>query len=322
MVRLGYPNCVSCHTSPQGGGLLNEYGRGIDEAQSLRAGEYQTGQASLPSLLTAGGHVEQDFRTVLSDAATRLPGGSLSQAFRTRFYYRTVTTLPKGWRITATAAAENEPSPRRGFPYEPAVVPGRALLPTLLMQYRPREGIELAVGRDQLPMGVYTGDLATFVKARNRYGFYDTPTQAKLFLWGKRWQAVPYAFAPSGREPAGVRERGSGILAEYDLLGRGKTVAGVNLLHGSERDGNRAMVGIYTRLGFGSWGILAEHDNTRRSYINPAGRAAVSTKVQPSFRLSAPFVNGWLPPPSLRGSMWRLPIASVCSADAVNSRHG
>ena len=43
MIRLGYPNCASCHVSPQGGGLLNEYGRGIDEAQSLRAGEYVPG---------------------------------------------------------------------------------------------------------------------------------------------------------------------------------------------------------------------------------------------------------------------------------------
>ena len=32
MVRLGYPNCVSCHINPQGGGILNPYGKGIDEA--------------------------------------------------------------------------------------------------------------------------------------------------------------------------------------------------------------------------------------------------------------------------------------------------
>ncbi len=41
MIRLGYPNCATCHITPQGGGLLNAYGRGIDEAQSLRAGEYK-----------------------------------------------------------------------------------------------------------------------------------------------------------------------------------------------------------------------------------------------------------------------------------------
>ena len=38
MVRLGYTNCVSCHVTPQGGGLLNPYGKGIDEAQSFERG--------------------------------------------------------------------------------------------------------------------------------------------------------------------------------------------------------------------------------------------------------------------------------------------
>ena len=40
MVRLGYQNCSSCHITPQGAGLLNRYGRGIDQAQSLVGGEY------------------------------------------------------------------------------------------------------------------------------------------------------------------------------------------------------------------------------------------------------------------------------------------
>ena len=37
MIRLGYADCASCHLSPQGAGLLTAYGKGIDEAQSLRA---------------------------------------------------------------------------------------------------------------------------------------------------------------------------------------------------------------------------------------------------------------------------------------------
>jgi hypothetical protein len=34
MISYGYPNCMSCHISVQGRGLLNSYGRGIDLAQS------------------------------------------------------------------------------------------------------------------------------------------------------------------------------------------------------------------------------------------------------------------------------------------------
>ena len=29
MIRLGYVNCTSCHVSPNGGGLLTDYGRSI-----------------------------------------------------------------------------------------------------------------------------------------------------------------------------------------------------------------------------------------------------------------------------------------------------
>ena len=35
MISYGYPNCVSCHVSVQGRGLLTPYGRGIDIAQSF-----------------------------------------------------------------------------------------------------------------------------------------------------------------------------------------------------------------------------------------------------------------------------------------------
>src|SRR4051812_33804591 len=37
MIRLGYVQCSACHVSPQGGGVLNLYGQGIDSAQTLRA---------------------------------------------------------------------------------------------------------------------------------------------------------------------------------------------------------------------------------------------------------------------------------------------
>src|SRR3954462_7192116 len=39
MIRLGYVQCSACHVSPQGGGVLNLYGQGIDYAQTLRADE-------------------------------------------------------------------------------------------------------------------------------------------------------------------------------------------------------------------------------------------------------------------------------------------
>ena len=264
MVRLGYGNCLSCHVAPQGGGILNAYGRGIDEAQSLRGSEYTPNRNEVLNKLSFGRRIDQDFRSVLSTQLSHTPGGPYQRVNRIRFFYRNVTTLGKGFRVSAVINVENEPSARRSKPYEAAVQPGMALVASGLLQYQPKDGIEFAVGRDALPTGLNIPDQTTFIKARNRLGYYDTPTQAKAFLWGKRWLTSLYGFTNNWSEPAPIRENGGGLLAEYDLLGKGKTIVGVNSLHGSDRIGDRTLTGVYTRLGFGRWGALGEHDFTAR----------------------------------------------------------
>src|SRR3981189_208148 len=64
MIRLGYVNCAACHISPQGGGLLNAYGRSIDEAQSLRGGEYLPTTDAVIRALSWNGRITQDLRFV------------------------------------------------------------------------------------------------------------------------------------------------------------------------------------------------------------------------------------------------------------------
>src|SRR5262245_58095366 len=163
MVRLGYPNCVSCHVSPQGGGLLNDYGHGIDEAQSLRAGEYLPGVKEPLTPLSLGSRLDQDFRVVLSEAIGRGAGGDYTSTFRSRFYYRGALSLTKKLRFSTVAVGENDLSARPSLTYEPAVRPGQMFAGAALIQYRATEGVEIAAGIDQLPMGVYTGDLSTLV---------------------------------------------------------------------------------------------------------------------------------------------------------------
>jgi hypothetical protein len=268
MVRLGYGNCVSCHTAPQGGGILNAYGRGIDEAQSRRGAEFAPGGNRFLNVLSVNGRVDQDFRAVASLQLSHAPGGPYRGVDRVRFFYRNVTTIGKGFRVSAVVNGDHEPAVRKSRAYDPTVRPGKVVVASALLQYRPKEGIEIAAGQDALPTGLNIPDQTTFIKDRNRLGYYDTPAQAKVFLWGKRWSAVPFVFAPGGQDPSSIREKGGGVLAEYDLLGKGTTIVGMTALRGSDRLGERTVIGPYARLGFGQWGILAEHDLTRRNLVD------------------------------------------------------
>ena len=265
MIRLGYTNCAACHISPQGAGLLNSYGRGIDEAQSLRAGEYQPSENSLIRTLSWGGRITQDVRTVVQEQVSTVGSQPAKSFFRPRFMYRNVTELGKGFRFSGTVTGETESAARPALSYDPAVRPRSVFVNTALMHYRAAKTLEITAGRDQLPTGINIPDLAFFIRSRNRLGYYDAPAQLKMYWWGKRYHVSPFAFGPGGNEPAGERESGAGTLAEIDVFGKQRTVVGVSLLRGSAVNGDRRMSGLYTRLGFGKWGILAEHDITGRA---------------------------------------------------------
>jgi len=179
--------------------------------------------------------------------------------------YRNATELGAGLRFSATVTGENQSAPRPTFSYDLPVSSHPLFLNTALLSYRPTSNLEIAFGRDQLPTGINIPDLAVFVRSRNRVGYYDSPTQIKAFWWGKRYFVSPYAFGPGGSEQHGDDEFGGGSLAEFDLLGKQRTIVGLNFLRGSSRNGERNLVAPYARIGFGSWGILAEHDFTNRT---------------------------------------------------------
>jgi hypothetical protein len=263
MIRLGYPNCSSCHIAPQGGGPLNQYGRGIDEAQSLRAGEYlQPGPAGKWSLW---GRVTQDVRAVMQEQETWTSDKADANLFRPRLMYRNVTELGAGFRVSGVVTAEGEHVLRPALLYDPPPTAAPLFVNTALLHYRFGSAAEIAVGRDQLPSGINIPDQGIALKARNRMGYYDAPTQVKMFLTGKRYQVAPFLFAPGGNEPDGEAEKGVGALAEIDLAGKGRTVIGMSVARGVADNGTRRLLGGYARLGFGSWGVLAEHDVTDRT---------------------------------------------------------
>jgi hypothetical protein len=264
MIRLGYANCAACHFAPQGGGPLNDYGRGIDQAQSLGGGEYQPAENGLFGPLSLQGRIRQDVRVVVQQQG-KWAGQSGVSLFRARLMYRTVAALSESVRFAGTITGENDGATRPQLSYEPSAAASQVFVNTALLHFRANETLELAVGRDQLPTGINVPDLGPFIRSRNRLGYYDAPTQLKAVWAGSRFQVTPFVYGPGGNDLKGEREHGAGSLAEFEPFGRQRTVLGVSVQRSSATNGDRRLVGGYARIGFGQWGILAEHDVTHRS---------------------------------------------------------
>jgi hypothetical protein len=106
MIRLGYVNCAACHVAPQGGGLLNAYGRSIDEAQSLRGGEYAPTTSAIIGALSWNGRITEDLRFVGQEQLSGSTNSPWLGLFRGRFMYRNVTEFGRGFRFSATVVGE------------------------------------------------------------------------------------------------------------------------------------------------------------------------------------------------------------------------
>ena len=113
--------------------------------------------------------------------------------------------------------------------------------------------------------------------------------------WGDHYTINPYLFGPGGNERAGFHEKGGGMLAEADVLGNHRTVIGVNGLRGESHYLDRTVVGPYARLGFGRWGVFAEHDFTDRTLkLDPT--KPVSFRQETSYVQGFFAIREWLVP--------------------------
>lgn len=261
MIRLGYSDCVTCHISPQGGGLLTSYGRGIDVAQSLRAREIAPSDADRRRFLF-------DVRLVaVGQQAAALESHTSTASSTFQLLVRSSTRLSDRQRLTYTFALAG---PTLGSSTRPAGA-ATVIVPKAVWEYRPKDGFELTAGREELPTGIGLPDPQAYMRKSTNPGTTTYPTQVKAFWWNRRFQVTPYAFGPGADENVRLRQWGAGALAGVDVW-KGRAIVGVSGLDSRSPAFNRRSVGAYARLGFGRWGVLAEHELT--------GRSSTDTTVQ------------------------------------------
>ena len=266
MIRLGYSDCASCHISPQGGGMLTTYGKGVDEAQSLRRQEVHPVDTAAERLL-------YDFRFVTaSQLADSLFTDRSVTSTTFRVQGRTSVRMSEHNRLSANFGVETPVlSTASTFTTNAA----HLMVYKALYQYRPKENFELAIGRDEMPSGIGLPDPLAFIRSGNDAGDTAYPTQVKAFWAPRRLQLTPYAFGPGGDEPAALRQYGGGVVAGVDVW-KHRAIVGMSTRRSEASTFHRNSMGAYARLGFGKWGILAEHDFTSRTTRDDTVSAAQS----------------------------------------------
>ncbi len=204
-----------------------------------------------------------DFRFVAAPQLTRMLEQSTDvKTSPISVMLRSAVQLNRQHRVSYTMGLEGTLL----SPTSTAGASAKVVVPRAMYEYRPKEGIELAVGRDLLPTGIGLPEPQTFM--RNGVDSRDSryPTQVKAFLWSKRLQITPYVFGPGGDEVRAARQYGGGVVGGVDVWNN-RAVVGLTTRMSSSETIDRRSVGAFARLGFGKWGILAEHDLTSRAAI-------------------------------------------------------
>lgn len=252
MIRLRYPTCVSCHVSPQGGGVLNRYGAGIDRALTIRAEDSPNAEVARKDLfrvlydLRASMGVDRDPKSETEfgfNSSFRMAAGTEKHQLVYAFSVRS-PTLARSRRTGAASLGMSR----------------------LYWMYQPKEGLAVVVGRDDLPSGLGLPGANSFYRRVNNPNVSATPTQAKLFWWNDRWQIATYAYGPDGLETQPQYEaRGVGGLAGYNVW-KDKAVVGLTARVSKADAFDRQNAGLFVRLAFNEQlGVLAEHDVTSRT---------------------------------------------------------
>jgi hypothetical protein len=272
MISYGYPNCISCHVSVQGRGLLNTYGRGIEVAQSYCKADFTAMLLGRPSNATdPGENWNGRFGNVLLDflISTRLTqriDANKTDPMLAALYRQVVFFGEKDeLRINTEVGFLDSGLPNTMLGINRIATGGDIFfLKKALLEWRFEEngtasGKEIALGRDYLPLGIQIDDYTTFILNLNHTGIYDFPLQLKAFLWNDKSLASIFAYAPTFGEPSDAREYGGGFL--YERYPANTLALGVQGLSGWSDKFDRFRIGPYARWGISNkWALLGQVD--------------------------------------------------------------
>lgn len=242
LVRHNYPNCTSCHVSPNGGGLLTQYGRKLSAAILSTWGtgnekepEFAYGLVPLPSWLDAQGmyrgvYAYQDTPFIQQGKYIYMQGDLEAAAH-----------LGK-WTLDATLGYQNPPSA--------ASFGDHILSRRHFVNYQATDEFSLRGGRFFPAYGINTPDHV--IPTREDIGWDYASNQESYNLegaWiGSKWNVIATVDFGRPDSPDLHHETGGALTGSVALADHHKV--GLSYFHGDAQTTTRNLVGPWAILGF------------------------------------------------------------------------
>ncbi len=238
LIRHGYVNCNNCHSSPSGGGTINDYGRNFaSEGISTwsRKGEESVlhgliRRKSIPSWLSIGGDIRAvqfwEENKQIQSARSIMMQADFEAAVKDRG-----VTMDVAFGRFQTAAEEPRPNSRRYF-----------------LGYNFTDEIMLRAGRFTPVYGVNTADhiIATRRPLRLDQGHETFNIEASWIT--DTWNVFVTAIQGPVDDPTTTQEKGGSAQIAYAFHDTYKI--GASYWSSSSEQATRQMAGVHTLLGF------------------------------------------------------------------------
>jgi hypothetical protein len=255
LVRRGYTNCVSCHVSPTGGGLLTDYGRSLSrELLSTWGAEgeerFAYGLVKPPSWLRLGG----DFYG-LEYGSEELDGTYPSSFVLMQADLEAAVTLGN-WTADATLGR-----------LDTAIFQGQSdwISRRHYLRFKPRDELSIRAGRFLPAFGILFPDHA--IAVREGLDLFDLGRNEETYNLEASWlgeKLNAYATANFGRPDNASLERESGAIATVSTMLGDTYKVGASYDYGTSDLLRRHVFGPWVILGFTpGLSILGELDFQR-----------------------------------------------------------
>ncbi len=262
-LSMGTDRCITCHFSPAGGGLINDYGR--DEAGSTISrggdGRFAHGAWTPPSWFQLGLDLRGAAGLKLREPKTE----TLAFPMQTDLYIRA-----GGEHISVTITAGLRGGARD--PQPPLVE--RLVSREHYAMYERDSGTYVRAGRFFPIFGIRSQDHTAYVRRYLGFHTLEEPYGLGAGTYGTNWEAHVSAFVPRPVEFLGAGLKATGVTAYYErrLFDETAAIAGQARVATSSTD-SRVTAGIVGKRWFEEAEVmlLGELDLQRQAFADNAG---------------------------------------------------